>query len=116
MVELQAGADNSMSNNVSNNAMMRQVANGIFSQSNYLKTALGERDSGVDEAPGEHHYHNNDNAAVELSPTMENPRIERGSVGVGDCFHISSTSAEEKEDEEDILFVRCVIRITRYVA
>ena len=37
-----------LSNNVSNNAMMRQVANGISSQSNYLETA--DRDSGM-EAP-----------------------------------------------------------------
>ena len=71
--------------------MMRQVANCISSQSNYLETALGGRDSGMDEAPGEHHYQNNDNAAVELSPIMENPRIERGSVD--DCLYISSTSA-----------------------
>ena len=69
-----------MSNNVSTNAMIRQVANGISSQSNYLETALGDRDSGM-EAPGEHHYQNNDNAAVEVSPAMENLRIERGSVG-----------------------------------
>ena len=37
-----------LSNNVSNNAMMRQVANGISSQSHYLETA--DRDSGM-EAP-----------------------------------------------------------------
>ena len=56
-VELQAGADNSMSDNVSKNAMMRQVADGISSQSqsNYLETRLGERDSGMEEAPEEHH-------------------------------------------------------------
>ena len=54
-VELQAGADDSMSNNVSNNAMMRQVANGISFRSNHLETALGERDSGMEEAPEEHH-------------------------------------------------------------
>jgi hypothetical protein len=35
--------------------MMRQVANGISSQSNYLETTLGERDSGMEEAPEEHH-------------------------------------------------------------
>ena len=52
-----------LSNNVSNNAMMRQVANGISSQSNYLETALGDRDSGM-EAPGDHHYQNNDNAVL----------------------------------------------------
>ena len=92
----------------------RLLLNGSFSQSNYLKTALGERDSGMDEAPGEHHYQNNDNAAVELSQTMENTRIERGSVGVGDWFHISSTSAEEKEDEEDI-FV-CTLCYSNYSA
>ena len=103
MVEL------SNNDNVSNNAMIRQVANGISSQSNYLETALGDRDSGM-EAPGEHHYQNNDNAAVELSPTMENPRIERGSVD--DCLHISSRSAEEKEGEEDI-FV-CTLCYSNY--
>jgi len=54
-LQLQAGADNSMSNNVSNNAMMRQVANGISFRSNHLETALGERDSGMEEAPEEHH-------------------------------------------------------------
>ena len=56
-VELQAGADNSMSDNVSKNAMMRQVADGISSQSqsNYLETRLGERDSGMEEAPEEHY-------------------------------------------------------------
>ena len=43
-----------LSNNVSKNAMMRQVADGISSQSNYLETALGERDSGMEEAPEEH--------------------------------------------------------------
>ena len=48
-------------------------------------------------------YQSNDNAAVEVSPAMENLRIERGSVD--DCLHISSTSAEEKEDEEVIIFV-----------
>ena len=90
---------------------MRQVANGISSQSNYLETALGDRDSGM-EAPGERHYQNNDNAAVELSPTMENPRIERGSVDV--CLHISSRSAEEKEGEEDI-FV-CTLCYSNYSA
>jgi nitric oxide synthase oxygenase domain/subunit len=51
-------------------------------------------------ASGEHRYLNNDNAAVELSPAAtENLRIDGGSVG--DHLHISSTSAEEKEDEED---------------
>ena len=102
-----------LSNNVSNNAMMRQVANGISSQSNYLETALGDRDSGM-EAPGEHHYQNNDNAAVEVSPAMamENPRIERGSAD--DCLHISSRSAEEKEGEEDI-FV-CTLCYSNYSA
>ena len=64
------------------------------------------------EAPGERHYQNNDNAAVELSPTMENPRIERGSVD--DCLHISSRSAEEKEGEEDI-FV-CTLCYSNYSA
>jgi hypothetical protein len=71
--------------------MIWQVANGISSQSNYLEAALGERDSGLDEASGEHLYQNqnNDNAAVEveLSPTMENPRIDGGSVD--DCLPIS---------------------------
>jgi hypothetical protein len=105
MVQLPVGANNSadfnsMSNNVSTNAMIRQVANGISSQSNYLEAALGGRSSGLDEASGEYLYQNNDNAAVELSPAMENPRIDRGSVG--DCLYISSTSAEDKEDEEDI--------------
>jgi hypothetical protein len=113
-VELQAGADNSMSNNVSNNAnaMMRQVANGISFRSNHLETALGERDSGM-EAPGagEHHYQ-----TVELSPIpiMENPRIERGSVD--DCLYISSTSAEEKEDEEDIFVCICTLCYSNYSA
>jgi hypothetical protein len=79
LAEWEGPADfNSMSNNVSNNAMIRQVAKGISSQSNYLEAALGERDSGMDEASGEHLYQNNDNAAVELSPAMENFRIERG--------------------------------------
>ena len=54
-------------NNVSNNAVIRQVDSGISSQSNYLEAAWGERDSGMDEALGEHLYLNNDNAAVELS-------------------------------------------------
>ena len=58
---------------------------------------MGGRNSGLDEASGEHLYLNNDNAAVELSPAMENLRIDRGIVG--DHLHISSTSAEEKEDE-----------------
>ena len=55
---------------------------------------------------------NNDNAAVELSPAMENLRIDRENVG--DHLHISSTSAEENEDEEKInLFLLFVIRNTR---
>jgi hypothetical protein len=33
---------------------MRQVANDISTQSNSLETALGERDSGMEEAPEEH--------------------------------------------------------------
>jgi hypothetical protein len=65
----------------------------------------------MDEAPGEHHYQHNDNAAVELSPTMENPRIERG--GVEDHLHISSTSAEEKDDEEDVILV-CTLSYSNY--
>ena len=57
---------NSMSNNVSNNVMIWQVANGISSQSNYLEAALGGRNSGIDEASGENLYPKNDKAAVEL--------------------------------------------------
>jgi hypothetical protein len=50
-------------------------------KSNYLEAALGERDSGMDEASGEHLYLNNNNAAVELSPAAtENLRIDGGSV------------------------------------
>ena len=55
LAEWEGPADfNSMSNNVSNNAMIRQVAKGISSQSNYLEAALGERDSGMEEAPEDH--------------------------------------------------------------
>ena len=55
----------------------------------------------MDEASVEHLYLNNNNAAVELSPAAtENLRIDGGSVD--DHLHISSTSAEEKEDCDDI--------------
>jgi hypothetical protein len=60
----------------------------ISSQSNYSEAILGGRNSGLDEALGEHHYLNNDNAAVDLSPAIENVRIDRGSVG--GHLHISS--------------------------
>ena len=76
---------------------MRQVANDISTQSNSLETALGE---GILEWKRHRKsiYQSNDNAAVEVSPAMENLRIER-------ALHISSTSTEEKEDEEVIIFV-----------
>ena len=59
---------------------MRQVANDISTQSNSLETALGE---GILEWKRHRKsiYQSNDNAAVEVSPAMENLRIERGSVG-----------------------------------
>jgi hypothetical protein len=67
MVELQAVANNSaefnsISNIVPNNAKILQAVavNGISSQSNYLEAVLGGRNSGMDEALGEHHYLNND--------------------------------------------------------
>ena len=82
--------------------MMRQVANDISTQSNSLETALGERDSGMEEAPEEH-----------LSKQWQ--RCCWGESGNGEssnrkrkCWwplHITSTSAKEKEDEEVIIFV-----------
>ena len=63
--EFEAGANNSAefnstSNNVPNNAMIHQAVNGISSQPSYLEAVLGGRNSGMDEALGEHHYLNND--------------------------------------------------------
>lgn len=66
-------------------------------------------------ASGEHLHLNDCNAVVELlSPVMENLRIDKGSVGdIGIHLPISSTSAEEKEDEENIDHV-CMLCYLKY--
>ena len=65
-------------------------------------------------ASGEHLHLNDCNAVVELlSPVMENLRIDKGSVGdIGIHLPISSTSAEEKEDEENIYV--CMLSYSKY--
>jgi hypothetical protein len=109
--EFEAGANNSAefnstSNNVPNNAMIHQAVNGISSQPSYLEAVLGGRNSGLDEDSREDLNLNNDNTAVELSPAMENLRMDKGSIG--DHLHISSHLQKRKKMRKINLFLRFV--------